>query len=127
MFAVEFAANAAGNVMFTRCTFPRVSASRWNEAPAPFTLTLLTLAFELIRKVNADPTPRPTLLSVKVATALSARSDCWMFAAMSKAATCHDARASSWAVASSGSETIERQNMKMLKQIFFIIELRFEI
>src|SRR6266705_3753586 len=60
-------------------------------------LTLLISVLALIRKLRIEPDARPTFRSETIARALNARSGPMLLTVMSQFATCHTARASSWA------------------------------
>src|SRR5688500_17351006 len=92
-----FGAIDAGSVTVTLCRAPELSGIALKLALAPATVTVLIVAFELIRKVNCVPVPRPTLVAATFATVLRSRSTGCTFAVISKLVICHAALASSCA------------------------------
>src|SRR6185295_1305505 len=97
----------AGRVTVTLCRsrltlasiwlLPKLSGTERKFAVAPPTVTLLTDALAVMRKVKEAPVPRPTLTALRIATVLIVRSAGCRLAVMSKLVSCHAALASSWA------------------------------
>src|SRR5258708_39927500 len=84
----------------------------------------LISAFELIRKLNVDPAPRPTFRNVTTARAFKARSAPRLFTVISKLVACHAARSSSCACASDNTAKIRIGNRS--EALRLIINCKYE-